>query len=320
MSDLWMPVLEKLSLSRAEQAAVKRYQQDPQGRGFLPVADILRAHRRIDESLEILTQGVERHPTFTVARVVLARELLSKGLVLQSWHTLDSSPQPLDDNVLAQKLRFRLCLLLSDQGSAKEALSHMQRHQMLDRDTANLGEMFSLSGIDRARERLILDYRATGIELVLPTSDELKQLNAPTQLSEGIEEPELLLAGVDQRSAMDSFQVVPLNEIFNGAEANYSEPTHGGLELDSTTLADLYCKQGHYGKALAIYRRLLGITPNSDFLRRKLKEAATLDRDQRTDDLSVDPSVVDQMEALEIIDIQTKFFDSLLERLNRKSE
>lgn len=318
MNDPWIPILERLPLSRAEQAAVKRYQQDPHGRGFLPVADILRAHKRIDESLEILAQGVERHPTFTVARVVLARELLVKGLVLQSWQTLEESPQPLEDNVLAQKLRFRLCILLGDEERAKGNFQYMKKHQMLDRETSDMGEMLSLSGLERTKERLILDYRASGTELVLPTADELQQINPPAQTIE-IEPEPVTESGSHQLESLESFLVMPLNEIFNGVDANISEPTSGGLELDSTTLADLYCKQGHYSKALSIYRRLLRMTPNNEYLRRKIKDVASLEREQRSDDLTIDPSVVDQMEALEIIDAQARYFDELLERLNRQA-
>lgn len=94
MIDPWVQILRNLKLSRAEQAVLKRYEQDPEGRAFLPLADILRSHKKIDESLELLTQGVERHPGFSVARVVLARELLNKGMVLEAWHTLEDSRLP----------------------------------------------------------------------------------------------------------------------------------------------------------------------------------------------------------------------------------
>ena len=104
----------QLPLSRVEQEVLRRFQEDPSGRQFLPLGDLLRNHKLIDESLELLTQGVQDHPGFAVARVVLARELFQRGLVLDAWTTLDKAPSPLTDNVLAQKLKFKMSILLGD--------------------------------------------------------------------------------------------------------------------------------------------------------------------------------------------------------------
>ena len=132
MADAWTPLLNSLPLSRAERETIKRFREDASGRGFLPVADILRAHRLIDESLELLTQGLQQHPNFTVARVILVRELLGKGLVSESWQVLEQSPEPLRDNVLAQKLRLKLTLLIGDEAAAKATNQHLKLQQMQD--------------------------------------------------------------------------------------------------------------------------------------------------------------------------------------------
>ena len=97
MNGPWTALLNKLTLSRTEREVVKRFEADPSGRTFLPIADILRSHRLQDESLELRTQGVDRHPTFSVARVVLARELLQKGLVEAAWRTLADQQDRLDN-------------------------------------------------------------------------------------------------------------------------------------------------------------------------------------------------------------------------------
>src|SRR4051812_43320752 len=112
MTEPWWSMLTSLPLSLTEREVAKRFEADPLGRTFLPVADILRSHRLVDESLELLAQGVARHPGFAVARVVLARELLQKGAIVDAWQILEDSPVALRDNLLAQKLRFRLALLL----------------------------------------------------------------------------------------------------------------------------------------------------------------------------------------------------------------
>jgi hypothetical protein len=322
MIDPWIPLLSNLPLSRTEREVVKRYESDPQGRTFLPVADILRSHRLVDESLELLTQGVERHPTFTVARVVLARELLQKGMVAEAWRALEESPVSLRENLLAQKLRFRLAVLMGLDVVVKATYQHLTLHQMLDADTKRLGDMIELSGLAKAREKLIKDLRERGVDPVIPAESPVgsatanlvhKMGQAPAQAASA---PYLTDESLGDEGSLIGFHVVPLEEIFRGSSDQTTVRTGaGGIELDSTTLADIYARQGHYAKALAVYRRLLRLTPNNDLIRRKVAELAKLEREQRDVDLTVDPAFVDRMESVEIIDRQIRFYNDLLARL-----
>src|SRR5690606_26991222 len=164
-------ILRNLSLSRTDSEMVKRFEQDPDGRTFLPIADILRAHKLHEESLELLLQGVGRHPQFTVARVVLARELLQKGMVGEAWRVLEESPVSLRDNLLAQKLRFRLAVLLGKEDVVLATVQHLKVHQMLDAESKRLADTVELSGVDLAREKLINDLRSRGVEPIIPAAD-----------------------------------------------------------------------------------------------------------------------------------------------------
>lgn len=327
MSDPWISLLTNLPLSRTEREVVRRFEGDPHGRTFLPVADILRSHRLVDESLELLTQGVERHSGFTVARVVLARELLQKGMVADAWRVLEDSPVPLRENLLAQKLRFRLSILLNLDGIVRATYQHLKLHQMLDADSKRLGDLIDVSGLEAARDKLIKDLRERGTDLVLP--EVLGDLSKPVPIgpvpvSHGTTLPPGATAslyfredGVEDDAAIAGFHVVPLSEIFRpGDQATPMRSGADGVELDSTTLADIYARQGHYGKSLEVYRRLLRMTPHNDLLRRKVAELTRLDREQRDVDLTVDPALVDRMESVEIIDRQIKFYNDLLGRLS----
>ena len=324
MTDVWTPLLANLPLSKSERDVVRRFSAEPHGRSFLPVADVLRAHRLVDESLELLTQGVERHPGFTVARVVLARELLAKGMIEPAWALLEQAPDSLRDNVLAQKLRFKLALLLANEVAARACFQHLKLMQMLDPEVKRLGELLEVTGLHEARQKLHQDLLARGTELALPPLPAAippspapaiggaQARPAPTSLPQ-MPSPEIL-----DEVAIAAFHVVPLDEIFRpeGDQPGPPKPGLGGLELDSTTLAEIYARQGHYGKALEVYRRLLRVMPGSDLLRRKVAELAKLEREQRDVDLTVDPSMVDRMESLEIIDRQIRFYNDLLTQLS----
>lgn len=333
MNDPWLALLANLPLSRTEREVVRRFEADSQGRTFLPVADILRSHRLIDESLELLTQGVERHPGFTVARVVLARELLQKGMAADAWRVLEESPVSLRENLLAQKLRFRLAVLLGLDGVVRATYQHLKLHQMLDAESKRLGDLIDVSGLEAAREKLIKDLRDRGTDLVLPDvlpapghKVPLGPVGSPRE-GGGSTDPALVSGataslyfkedGLEDDAAIAGFHVVPLDEIFRpGDVADKPRTGAEGVELDSTTLADIYARQGHYGKALEVYRRLLRMTPHNDLLRRRVAELTRLDREQRDVDLTVDPALVDRMETVEIIDRQIKFYNDLLSRLS----
>ena len=326
MADVWTPLLANLPLSKSEREVARRFSAEPLGRSFLPVADVLRAHRLVDESLELLTQGVERHPGFTVARVVLARELLAKGMIDTSWTLLEQAADSLRENVLAQKLRFKLALLLGHETDARASYQHLKLMQMLDPEVKRLGEMLEVSGLGEARQKLHQDLMARGTEIALPALPKAAlKLPLPQDLPGSQEArtqpnslPQTPTPELSYEASIAAFHVVPLSEIFRpeGDQGPSSKHGAGGLELDSTTLADIYARQGHYGKALEVYRRLLRVMPGSDLLRRKVAELSKLERDQRDVDLSVDPTLVDRMESVEIIDRQIKFYNDLLARLS----
>jgi len=337
MQNPWQPILQKLPLTRTEREVVRRYESDTTGRTFLPVADILRSHHHVDEALELLTQGVERHPTFTVARVVLARELLQKGLIAPAWRAIEDSPVSLRENVLAQKLRFKLSLLLGDFGVARSTYQHLLAHQMLDADTKKIGDHLELSGPDKARERLIKDLRERGVTVVMPTPELASTADAAISESTGRSgqkhqlvtqyNPAAPLITDDQvvvkmGAELDGFHVVPLDQVFQpgdiGADGSLSalRKDTAGVELDSTTLAEIYAKQGYYNKALSVYKRLGKMSPGNELIRRKVAELSRLDREQKESDIEeADAVVADRLETVEIIDRQIRFYNDILARL-----
>ena len=119
---------------------------------------------------------------------------------------------------------------------------------------------------------------------------------------------------------ISKYHVVPLSEVFLPGERSpavaAAATNSQRLELDSTTLAEIYAKQGHYSKSLGIYRRLLRLSPHNDLIRLKVAELVRLDKEQRDEDIETDPAVYDRMEIVEIIDKQARFYNSLLNKLN----
>ena len=328
----WIKMVRQLPLSRAEGEILRRFEEDPSGRQFLPLSEILRNHQLIDESLELLHQGVQDHPGFAVARVVLARELFQRGLVLDAWDTLGRAPTPLTDNVLAQKLQFKLALLLGDEPTVRKAYQQLRVQQGVDPEIKRLIERLDLDGIALTRESYTTDLIGRGIDLRLPRPDHIMSVtdraipkDAKLQEDQRSRGKKFILEyELDEatRKQIEKFYVVPLPEVF--APGALSELDNAGakghVELDSTTLAEIYTKQGFYGKALAIYRRLLRMTPHNDLIRLKVSELARLDKEQRHEDLENDPVIFERMEVVEIIDRQMRFLTGLLESIDQKNQ
>lgn len=323
----WVAMAGQLPLSKVEQEVFRRFQEDPSGRQFLPLSDILRNHKLADESLELLTQGVQNHPSFAVARVVLARELFYRGLILEAWTTLDGAPVPLSDNILAQKLRFKMAILLGDESAARNAMHLLKIQQGVDPESRRLFDTLELEGIVSAREAFRQEFARKGVALRIPSSDSVPSSNFVVK--ENQNEKQILRAkgkrfileyDLDEntRRQVEDFHVVPLSEVFlPGSDADVLEGAPTQVELDSTTLAEIYAKQGFYSKALAIYRRLLRMAPHNDLIRLKVSEMARLDKEQRHDDLEADPIVFERMEVTDLIDRQMRFMQSLLDRLEK---
>lgn len=329
MANVLLKLLQSLDLSRTEREVAKRFEVDPGGRAFLPVADILRTHGHGTEAIEVLMHGVELHPSFTVARVVLARELYGKGMISDARRILDESVSSLRDNILAQKLYLKIHILLNDESAARAGFEHLKVNRLLDAETRRYGEIIELQGFVAARMRLIKDLADSGVHLQPsvtvsnegPVTDSIVEGPSQDDISV-IQDDELEVHNAD---TISGFHAISLKDIFNPSDtkpsgaANFfgsASGLHGGVsagvELDSTTLAEIYARQGHYSKALGVYRRLLKISPQNEMLRRKVAELQTLERKQREQDENVDLAIADRVETLEVIEAQIRFYQDLL--------
>ena len=325
----WIKMIQQLPISRSEQEVLRRFEQDPSGRQFLPLSDVLRNHKLLDESIELLTQGVQAHPGFSVARVVLARELFLRGLIMDAWTTLDRAPFHLSDNVLAQKLKYKMAILLGDEASANSALQYLNIQQGVDPEIKKISFEVQREGISIARISYRDELVARGVNLQMPQIDiknitegrisfDAAEINSPVRPNRYILEFEL---NDELRKQANQFHVVSLSDVFQpgkndvgGSVAGTSAP----VELDSTTLADIYAKQGFYAKALAIYERILKMAPHNDMIRLKVGELSRLNKNQLTSDMEVDPVAFERIEVVEIIERQSRFLNELLERLDRR--
>jgi tetratricopeptide (TPR) repeat protein len=91
-----------------------RLAEDPHSRLFAPLADLLRQAGRLEDALELLDDGLERHPDYVSALVIKGQTLLESGMMDQAR------------SVLAQVLEldcenFVVLRLLTEDARSREA-------------------------------------------------------------------------------------------------------------------------------------------------------------------------------------------------------
>ena len=309
MKKLWSHILQPNKLSKSERDTIERFGRDPSGKGFLPVSDILYRRGFAEEAIELLIDGVERHPEYTAARVILAKFLYERGMFVTAYHKLTESTLSLSNNLLAQSILFKLSLIVGEEVESRKILSEMKSRNIINDEVLELGKILYVEGLEPARTRLLSNYDMEQVELPRPC-DSLFSKALKSKINFQYEP-------VDY-SKFEAFHVVPLKEIFSPLETKDEQLSVHGIELDSTTLAEIYEKQHHYRKSLEIYRRLLKVSPNSDLIRRKISEITKKAEDLENGGEGLDPQVVDTMEETRVIDKKIKTLEGILDRLDNR--
>ena len=345
MIDKWLALIEGVKLSRSESTVVKKFKQDPDGKYFLQFSDILKTHGKENESLELLIEGVNRHPTFSVARVLLAKNLLDRGLVEEAWQTLEESPVSLEGNKLSTKLKIKICVLLGYEDIARSLL--FEGKTGTDSQILSIKQDIINLGFDSARIKLIEEL-SLDKDFILKnfSSSKIKkkknQKSNPSKQSDSDSKDNLDgIGSIDDidnidnidnidikalttkrsstcgSSSLNDFHLSNLSNALSESQESIISQNFASSSLSSMTLASIYTKQGHYGKALGIYRQLLLEKPHNKVLLEKIAELSELDKKQTISDIAVDPELVDKMEQLKIIDYKISILNSLMSKLDQ---
>ncbi len=329
MIDKWLALIEGERLSRSESSIVKKFSQDPEGKYFLQFSDVLKSHGKTNESLELLIEGVGRHPSFSVARVLLSKNLLEKGLIDEAWQNLEESPVSLDTNKLAQKLKIKLSILLGLEDICRNLL--FEQKPSSDSEVISIKQDIVNLGFDTARIKLIESLELDK-EFILKnfTPSKVKKLHQSdssissesTQGSDKSDQDDIEISPTQQSTnnsdpaTFNNFRLSNLSNAFTDEADTSLNQNFASSSLSSMTLASIYARQGHYGKALGIYRQLLLEKPHSKVLQEKIEELSRLDQKQAISDIGVDPELADELERMKEIDYKISILNSLMSKLD----
>lgn len=304
-----LAILDPARLNKSEQMALDHYRKKPEGRGFFSVAEILARHEAIDEAIQILMQGLERHPSYSVARVTLAQLFLKKHFFREAWNCLEASPSSLRTNLTAQILRLKLCVMLNFESQAKSLAQELNAQTFQDSEAKIILEHIAIKNFAHLRR----DYG----EYLGWDGSMLPERMVPMpghSLEEQADSQEPILAKEQfQEKVAKGFFTSPVQEIFVKPQVNELRPG----DLDDLTRARLARRQGLYQAAFEIYERLAYASPGNELLRREFGEIRDLRNSQREIDRQMDPKMADAMEKVRSIDKKIAGLRQILLQLDR---
>ena len=246
--------------------------RDPDGRGFAPLADAYRRAGDTKQALELLGDGMDRHPDFTPGHVVAARLYVEQGLFTEAEiaarRVLDLDPE----NVDALRLLVRA---LDEEGEAVEA--------------AKVREQLATLEPEPPEDEMPSDDSSAVEEAVL--SSEAFAPEEPEAQEDVVEFDPFTLGGVlDGEEEVFDFGALAPDEPeaveekvfdFEALAPDEPAPDEAAEQIQTRTMAELYVTQGLTDRAIDVYQHLVGASPDDAGLRARLEELRA--GDQETD-------------------------------------
>lgn len=230
--------------------------RDPEGRAFAPLAEAYLEAGDPSQALELVVEGLDRHPDFASGHLVAGR-------VFQATDDLDSALLAFDrvleldpENTAALLARARISEM---QGQLQEAMSRYLRLDALSPGDPQVQEAIRKLEAGEAPTAEPDDVLAGGLD-----EDFLEQ---PVVVDEPLETSPDLVPDDDPtpslaRASAEEFTLETLDD-------ESQEP-----EVLTRTMAELLARQGFKDRALEIYRHLLAEAPGDPELQARVTELA----------------------------------------------
>ena len=293
--------------------------RDPDGLGFAPLADAYRRAGDAKQALDLLGDGMDRHPDFTPGHVVAARLYVEQGLFTEAEiaarRVLDLDPENVDalrslvraleeegETVDAAKVREQLAILdpepqeheMSDDSSTVEEPEAQE--DVVEFDPFALEEVL-------AEEEEVADFAALAPDEPEAAAEEEEVADfaalAPDEPEAAAEEEEVAdfaaLAPDEPEAAAEEEEVADFAALapdepeaaaeeeevadFAALAPDEAAPDEPTEQIQTRTMADLYVIQGLIDRAIDVYQHLVDDAPDDAGLRARLEELKAGDRE-----------------------------------------
>ncbi len=291
----YLTILDDFPLLKSDRLLLERFRREPEGRGFLSVAELLKACNFPTESLELLQSGVAAHPRFSAARVVLAKEFFQRGMICEALSIIEESPVNLKANIMAQKIKLKALLLLQREQEFCAVLDSLSIERALDDECEWIAQLFHRDGFAKTASIFSARLIANGV---------------PVNITPPSPPPPTTPAQLQQETS--NYWIMPVDEIFFTSDSGSKGTV---VDLETKALAQVYEDQGNHAKALQIYRQLLAKLPHNEFLRHKAIELAQLAKKPKRHHLALDAATINRIEQLDQIDLKLRKCRTFLQKL-----
>lgn len=284
----------------------ERYEEQPAGRVFAPLADCHRKLGQLDSALQICLTGLARHPEYSSAQLILGKIFLDRGEDDRARESLERVLELDPQNLLAMRLLAELAERL---GELHEAQVRWRQLDALDYDPALTSERLAeLAG------------RIEGGGPDAPAGDAPDDVEAVAgEDAEAARETGLQPVVAEEPSAVEpDDDEAPEEEPVVQDEAPEEEPEEEPArpvssiaaptsEIATLTLAGIYAEQGFKAKALEIYRAIAARNPDLPGLSERIEAIeSAMARVERDAVEEIAPADDDEL-GLEVVSIRPTY-------------
>ena len=244
---------------------LSQFEANPNSQVFAPLAEAYRKLGMYQEAIDLLREGIAKHPTYPLGYLGLASCYYDKEQFNLAYQTLRPLITEHRENIRMQRLFARTCEKLDKRDEALDTYKHLlffnPKESSLAKKVSELEKNIpSVIEEDSYKEEK-LDVEKNRDE------DSWSMLNLRSEQHQPVEESHDWV--ITQNLESDE----ELNEIDDDSIDDFvDKPASIDPPLVTLTLVDLYMGQGHTEKALEITEKLLELNPGNSNIQDKKKE------------------------------------------------
>jgi tetratricopeptide (TPR) repeat protein len=231
---------------------LERFEAQPTGRLFAPLADCYRKLGRLDEAYKLCVDGLVRHARYSTGFVVLGKIHLDRGEADEARTAFETVLSIDPENLIAL-------------------------HE-LSRDARERGELKRAEGFERQLHTLDPAAESPDEEANAPHPEERPEADEPEAEESEADEAAVLQARDETSDTEADEPTKPIvltalsrDDAMQGTSSEFDpEGIFTGETIATVTLADVYYQQGFKAKALEMYQRVLARHPRAPGVREKI--------------------------------------------------
>ncbi len=235
--------------------------KDPGSMVFAPLAEAYRKAGILDEAIAVAQDGLKLHPNYVSGMVALGRAYFDKGMHAEAKEALDKVLVIAPDNIIAsnvlQEIR-RQSVVSSQQSEIKgqwpEVGEQAEAEVKAEESTEEVAPVFEV--VEESEPEVIEAAELEELEEVAEAEE--VETGAKAEQAYGEEITEELWTG---ETISEEVKV-----------EEQEEEVRPKKEITTSTIAELYIKQGYLDKAIDIYQTLYNANPYNEEIKRKLDE------------------------------------------------